>query len=455
VQILGGALLFAAVITAVLVFQFVTEMIHTTTIVELPGLEILPTRTGDSPDAPVVPQQPDSDVPGLELPTWDGASRVNILVMGLDAADWYSVERSGPPKTDSMILFTYDPATETAAMLSIPRDLWVNIPGFEQNKINQAYALGEGARVPGGGPGMATRTVEELLGVDIHYYAQIDFHAFVDFVDFIGGVCVFVEQPMELEIPGKFIDVKLEPGQRCMKGDHMLAYIRNRYVKDGDIDRSRRQQQAIIAIRDKIILNSEAQRLILGDPLGLWNIFSSGVQTNIPFDAAFSLGLDALKLNLDQIGRYVIAPPDYVQYATSPDGSQEILKPMTANIRKLRDEIFTFGATAGPAATGDPLTLMKAEEATVGVFNGSSVTGLAAATQDYLTTLEVDVIEIGNTTNYVNLTTIYDFTGNPYTVQYLVDLMRINKTRIFNRYDPASAIDVRIELGDDWHVPGQ
>lgn len=452
-------MLFAAIVTAVLVFQFVIEMIHTTTIVELPGVEILPTKTsdagsGDSQGVPDVPQQPGSDAPEVVLPTWDGASRVNILVMGLDSADWYSVERSGPPKTDSMILATYDPATETAAMLSIPRDLWVNIPGFEQNKINQAYALGEGARVPGGGPGMATRTVEELLGIDIHYYAQIDFQAFVDFIDFIGGVCLEVEQPMELEIPGKFIDVPLEPGKNCMKGDHLLAYIRNRYVKDGDIDRARRQQQAILAIRDKIILSDQAQRKILNDPMGLWNIFSSGIQTNIPFDAAFSLGLDALKLNLDSIGRYVIGPPDYVQYATSPDGAQEILKPMTSKIRELRDEIFTSGTLAGPGATGDPVVLMQTEAAKVGVFNGSSVSGLAAATQDYLSSLGVDVVEIGNT-NYVNLTTIYDYTGNPYTVQYLVDLMRINKTRIFNRYDPNSAIDVRIELGDDWRVPGQ
>jgi LCP family protein required for cell wall assembly len=450
---------FAAVITAVLVFQFVREMIQTTTIVELPGLEIVPSGNGeegagDPQEGPAVPQPPAGEVPGLELPTWDGASRVNILVMGLDYADWYSPERDGPPKTDSMILFTYDPVTESAAMISIPRDLWVNIPGFGQNKINQAYPLGEGARVPGGGPGLAAKTVEELLGVEIHYYAQINFKAFVDFINFIGGVCVMVEQPMELEVIGKFIDVKLEPGEACMKGEHLLAYIRNRYVNDGDFDRSRRQQQAIIAIRDRI-LTTTVQYMIIEDPLALWNIFSSGIQTNIPFDSALSLGLDALTINPEQIGQYVLAPPNYVQYATSPDGLQEILKPMTTNIRELRDEIFTAGAMVGPvAAGGDPVALLKTEDASVGVFNGSSVGGLAGATQDYLITTGIRVIEIGNA-NYVNQTTIYDYTGNPYTVQFLVNLMGIHKTRIFNSYDPGSAMDVRIELGDDWRVPGQ
>jgi LCP family protein required for cell wall assembly len=455
-QIILGVLVFAAIITAVLVFQFVREIILTTTVIDLPGRP--PDSAGGGTEnitqESTAPPQPVSGAPEIALPTWDGASRVNILVMGLDAADWYSVEREGPPKTDSMILATYDPVTKTAALLSIPRDLWVNIPGFGQNKINQAYALGEGARVPGGGPAMAAKTVEEFLGITINYYAQIDFQAFVDFIDFIGGVCVNVEQPMELEIPGKFIDVKLEPGENCMKGEHLLAYIRNRHIKDGDLDRARRQQQVIIAIRDRI-LSSPVQGMILSDPLSLWNIFSSGIKTNIPFDAALRLGLDALKINPAQIGQYVIAPPDYVTHATSPDGTQAILKPLTNNIRILRDEIFSSGAATGPvAAGGDPAELMKTEAATVGVYNGSGVSGLAGLTQEYLNSLGVNVVDVGNA-NYVSLTTIYDYTGNPYTVQYLVDLMGINNTRIFNSYDPNSAIDVRIELGDDWHVPGQ
>jgi LCP family protein required for cell wall assembly len=458
-QIILGALVLAALVTAVLVFQFVREMISTTSIVELPGLNIQP--VGDSgggsentTQESTSPPPPSSDAPAVALPTWDGASRVNILIMGLDAADWYTPEREGPPKTDSMILATYDPITKTAAMLSIPRDLWVNIPGFGQNKINQAYALGEGARVPGGGPALAAKTVEELLGITVHYYAQIDFQAFIDFVNFIGGVCVQVEQPIELEIPGKFIDVKLEPGKACMKGEHLLAYVRNRYVNGSDFDRAHRQQQVIIAIRDKM-LSREVQGMILDDPLKIWNIFSSGIQTNIPFDVAFKLGLDALKINPAQIGQYVLSPPDYVAPATSPDGLQDILKPITSNIRILRDQIFISGAMAGPvAAGGDPAELMKAEAASVGIYNGSGVSGLAGSTQEYLLSLGVNVVDVGNA-NYVNLTTIYDYTGNPYTVQYLVDLMGINNTRIFNSYDPNSTIDVRIELGDDWQVPGQ
>ena len=93
-----------------------------------------------------------------------------------------------------------------------------------------------------------------------------------------------------------------------------------------------------------------------------------------------------------------------------------------------------------------------AEKAKVGVYNGSAVSGLAGTTRDYLTTLGVNVVEVGNA-DYVSMTTIYDYTGNPYTVQYLVNLLGINSTRIFSSYDPNSEIDVSIVLGNDWSVP--
>jgi polyisoprenyl-teichoic acid--peptidoglycan teichoic acid transferase len=74
------------------------------------------------------------------LDPWDGASRVTALVMGLDYRDWEAGE--GAPRTDTMILLTIDPLSKTAGMLNIPRDLWVNIPGFDYDRINTAYRLG-------------------------------------------------------------------------------------------------------------------------------------------------------------------------------------------------------------------------------------------------------------------------------------------------------------------------
>ena len=86
-----------------------------------------------------------------------------------------------------------DAATNTAGILSLPRDLWVNIPGYGYGKINTAYYLGDAYDEPGGGPGLAIATVEDFLGVPINYYAQIDFSAFERFIDEIGGI--------EIEVP--------------------------------------------------------------------------------------------------------------------------------------------------------------------------------------------------------------------------------------------------------------
>ncbi|MFN2145960.1 MAG: LCP family protein, partial [Anaerolineales bacterium] len=194
--------------------------------------------------------------------------------------------------------------------------------------------------------------------------------------------------------------------------------------------------------------------MMLGNPKGIWDIFSENIQTNIPFTDAFNLGMLAIKINPEQIESYIIAPPDYVTHALSPDGLN-ILKPITQNIRLLRDEIFTPSGIVGPGAVGaDPQVLMQSEAAKVGVYNGSSVSGLAGSTETYLNGLQVTIAEVGNG-DYVPSTTIYDYTGKPYTVQYLVDLMGIQKTRIFNSYDPNSPIDIAIVLGNDWVIPEQ
>ncbi len=91
-----------------------------------------------------------------------------------------------------MIVLTIDPVSRTAGMLSIPRDMWVSIPGFNYNRINAAYTTGELFKLPGGGPALTIKTVEDFLGIPIQYYAQIDFTAFEKMIDDIGGICLNV-----------------------------------------------------------------------------------------------------------------------------------------------------------------------------------------------------------------------------------------------------------------------
>lgn len=457
VIILGGAFLIAALVTAFFAFRFVRELISQQDIVDLPGMAISSGGSESQGDADAesgeVPAQDSGPVtaPDIQAVEWDGASRVNILVMGLDYRDWEAGETAS--RTDSMMVLTIEPGNKTAGVLSIPRDMWVNVPGFGQNKINTAYFLGEANHLPGGGPALATQTVEEFLGIDIHYYAQIDFNTFVQFVDFMGGVKIDIPERIKLVRPGGLAPVRLDPGRYNLSGELALAYARNRYSEDGDFDRAQRQQQLLLALRDQL-MRSDIQGLILGNPQGVWDIFSTGIRTNIPFGDAFKLGLLAIEIDPDKIVQRVIAPPEYVTFATSPEGLQ-ILKPITNKIRILRDELFTNSTMIGPASIGaDSRQLMLDEGARIAVYNGSVISGLAGATEEYLVGLGVNVIEVGNS-DLVPSTTIYDYTGNPYTLQYLVDLFGIEQTRIFNSFDPESTVDVAVILGSEWVIPGQ
>jgi len=179
---------------------------------------------------------------------------VTILILGLDYADWEGTDRLGPPRSDAMMLLTVDPVKRTDGMLSIPRDLWVEIPNIlGMHKINTAHRFGEIYRLPGGGPGLAIRTVEQLLGVPVNYYATIDFYAFEALIDELGGIELDVSAAIEIDpiCPGG--KVVLEPGRQHLDGALALAYARNRYTPGDDFDRSRRQQQVILAVRDRVL----------------------------------------------------------------------------------------------------------------------------------------------------------------------------------------------------------
>jgi LCP family protein required for cell wall assembly len=396
-----------------------------------------------SSSAPPAPAGPTPD-------PWDGASRVNVLVMGLDFRDWESGD--GPPRTDTMILFTIDPVAKTAGMISIPRDLWVSIPGYGYYKINQAYQLGEVNKLPGGGPELAMRTVEHLLGVPVQYYAQIDFEAFVQFIDEIGGVKVTLPKKIKIDIIGDDRgEIKIEAGTHTLPGDYALAYARARNTEGGDFDRAQRQQQVILGIRNQILRFDLVPILIQKAPV-LYGELSSGINSNLSFEEAFQLTWLASQIELENIKKGIIGA-EHVNFGKSPDGL-DVLKPLPDKIRLLRDEIFGIneGSDSPVLHQGkEKVELMAEEYANLSILNGTLTPGLAGQTQEYLQGLGANVTVVGDAENKGQpYTSIYDYTGNPYTVNYFVELMNISEFRIFFKYNPESEVDVTIILGDDW-----
>ena len=131
----------------------------------------------------------------------------------------------------------------------------------------------------------------------------------------------------------------------------------------------------------------------------------------------------------------------------------DILLPDVEAVRAVRDEVFSTTSGVAPAATvylSDPEELRQAENATVSVLNATTTPGLASQTSDYLQSLGINVTNIGNAEERSDSTVIIDYTGKPYTVQFLVDLLNIQPSSIYSRYDPNSQTDIAILLGADW-----
>jgi LCP family protein required for cell wall assembly len=438
--------LVAALVTAYLTFVFVKGVVASRFTTNPPQVNEAPNLV--ETEVAIDPQflnKPMQEGAGPAPEPWDGASRVNILVMGLDFRDW---EGGGPSRTDTMILVTIDPATHTAGMLSIPRDLWVKIPGYDYAKINTAYFWGEADHVEGGGPALAMKTVEDFLGVPIQYYARIDFQAFVEFIDELGGIELNIPEEISVDPIGPHNTVVLKPGVQLLDGPTALAYARNRDTANGDFDRATRQRQVIFAIRDRILNLNMLPLLIKKSPI-LYKQLKSGVHTNLTLDQMIKLAWLAAQIPKENIKQAAIGL-DQADATFSYDG-QYILQPRVDEIRLLRDEIFTNTGPAAPAVpTGDPAQSMADEHATISVLNGTSQAGLASRTKEYLIAQGMNVTKTDNAQEAYDLTTIIDYTGKLYTRQLLADLMNIQPSQVFSRYDPNSPVDIAILLGNDW-----
>lgn len=384
------------------------------------------------------------------LEPWSGAERVSILLLGIDQR----CDEEGPTHTDSIMVVTVDPVGLSAAVLSLPRDLWVEIPGFGVDRVNQAYYLGEVYEYPGDGPALAVETVEATLGINMDYYVTVNFDAFVEVVDLIGGIVVDVletiEDPTYPDRCYGYDPFFIEAGEQRLDGEAALKYARTRATFGGDVDRAGRQQAVVLAVRDQVLQLNRLPQLIAQSPK-LWQTFQGNVRTNMSLDEILQLALLTQEIPRESIHTAVL-DYDYVYNETTPDGRQ-VLVPIRENIRQLRDQLFAPPAIPTPVIENLP-ALMLAEKARVAVYNGTAVFGLAADTQEYLQRFNVNVTEVGNADSATYRTTqIIDYGSYPYTTQYLTQLMHIPPLNISNGSNPDGDFDVLIIIGDDWRVP--
>ncbi|MGB9867805.1 MAG: LCP family protein [Bacillota bacterium] len=171
---------------------------------------------------------------------------VTVLVLGIDSGvdgNGHPIKdpRNGRTRSDTMIVASVDPQQKRIGLLSVPRDTRVAIQGrsgFEKIAHANAY----------GGPALAIKTVEQLLGVDINFYVRVDFQGFKAIVDALGGVEMTIPHQMDYEDPYQNLYIHIKPGKQLLNGEKALQVVRYRQYPNGDIDRIAMQQKFLQAL---------------------------------------------------------------------------------------------------------------------------------------------------------------------------------------------------------------
>lgn len=408
---------------------------------------------------------------GPEPQPWDGKSRINILLLGVDDRPWMTSD--GPPRTDTIILATINPENKTMGMLALPRDLWVDVPGYGLYKINQAYFLGMTYDHPTGGAGLALETTENFLGVDIPYYIQLNFNAFVHLVNKIGGVKINVPEPIKLNF-GEGVVKKIQPGVQTMPGDIALAYVRARNTPGGDFDRMERQQLVLRGLQQRVT-EFDLIPTLIGQAPSIYQEVTDGVNTNLTLQQMIKLArlggeipqtnMQSVTINQDHVipdmnaqGEYILRPdPEemdtllkvVLSVQPSPIKPTETVRPVVLTSTPTQEQGQPVAEQTQPTDEQDE---QEQQPILVAVQNGALITGLAEATAEYLQN-ELDVVtEFGNAERVYEQTTIIDYTGNADAVAALSELLNVPESKVYSRYDPDSQVDLLVILGTDWAV---
>ena len=299
------------------------------------------------------------------LPTIDpsfanGQETINFLLIGSDL-------RSGASfRTDTMVVAILRPNEGQVSLISIPRDLWVYIPGWDNNRINTAYQHGISVDYPGGGPGLLKDTIQYNLGIRIDHTAMVDFDGFRKIVDTLGGVDIPVSCPYtdwklidpsyNPENENNWFLYTVNPGVIHMDGDLALWYARSRQ-KSSDFDRGRRQQEVLRAIFTQALRAGTLTRIP-----ELYNDVKDSVETDLGLGNILQLAIYAPKMTNADIRSYYIRPPYVTSWIT--DGGAYVLSPNQELLGQLLTE-----------ALSPSTRTVQRQAVTIEVMNGTSIPG--------------------------------------------------------------------------------
>ncbi|HEX5448272.1 MAG TPA: LCP family protein [Candidatus Saccharimonadales bacterium] len=381
----------------------------------------------------------------------EGDSRINILMLGIGGPG-----HDGPDLTDTIMLASIDPINDKAVLLSLPRDLWVNIPGYGSEKINHAYAYGKEyskSKTTIGkeqaGVTLLDKTLQPVLdGVPIHYHVLLDFQAFKQMVNALGGVTVNVPETLydpTIAWENHWNPVIATKGLQKFNGQQALLYARSRETSS-DFARGERQRLIISAVKQKVFSVGT-----FSNPIRVSSLLDS-LGRNVYTD--FSLGdLKCLYRQLSTIPSSrissldMVAPPNNLLTTGSLAG-QSIVEPIAGldNYSSIHDFLHKYLKDG----------LITKENAPVAIYNATSTSGLATSQSNVLKQYGYNVVKVDNAPKTLNppTTTLVDLShGNDdYTLHYLESRLGVTATgKLPSQYgiSPPQNAKFVIILGED------
>lgn len=436
---LWRTVLYAFVTALIVAGAFYSGYLFFSTTRALAARTSLPFVDNVSRSKPMPGRAPQHELPDLV----EKRERVNVLLLGIDQRE----NEQGPWRTDTMILVSIDPSTKSTSMLSIPRDLWVTIPGFGEKRINVAHYLGDLRGYPGGGVALAKKTVWHALGVPVHYYVRVNFSGFERIIDAVGGLTVDVKEPIHDESypDGNYgtIVVDIPAGIQHMDGATALQYARSRHGKS-DFDRMARQQAVILAARDKV--------LSLDIPLvripKLIELVGDSIQTDMNIDEILALAEVAKTLDRSRI-RHGIIEDSMTTTVTTPEGSMVEVADWE-KVRRVVDDLFPVTLAAAQPTPSLAKVQLAAEGARIELQNGTLVADLAWRTAELLREKGFNIVDATNADRFDRAQTlIVDYGNNHYSVEALALLLNVAPENVRREPGGQSDVDVRVILGRD------
>jgi LCP family protein required for cell wall assembly len=388
----------------------------------------------------------------------EDTGRVNILLAGNSADD---VGHNGANLTDSIMVISMDVKHNTAFMLSVPRDLWVEIPGYGHAKINEAYVDGQAGNfsAPGyanGGMGLLADVIHQNFHIPINYYALIDYNALRDGVNAVGGIDVDIQSSDPRGLYDPSIDwstheplVRLTNGAHHLNGEQALDFARARgdaygaygFVRS-DFDRTEHQRMMMLALKNRILTVGT-----LANPVALGKLFDSmgkNVKTDVTLSEVrrmYDLTKSLDNKQIQSAGLNDANGKDLLASYRSPTGQSALIP--AAGL----DDFSQIQAYVRYLMTSDPVAK---ESATVVVLNGTSTSGLAAKAEASLAAKNIATAAIGDASAKTVTTTIIDASGGkkPATLRVLEQLYGTHTT-VTNPYASIYDANFIVVLGAD------